>query len=239
MFLDFCYLLLRKSVLIIGLWTVLSGSTQAHDFSIIGNSVEITQIEDSFKECPSLSQKLDSLRRSGQFEQIRISDPTEIKRLGPFEAAVSDREILITPAWLSAQRLPYSDIRHQDTILPDNLCFGFGHLASHLEYPPPSRSADMATWVHERLTLESQAYLRAWAYVLDAAVRRNLNRPLTGRQFSDLLLNLRYRFAILGALNVDGNSRLRPLRDGNISLSPDNIDAIVKSLSHSKIADLE
>jgi hypothetical protein len=220
---------------------------QASDFKIVGNVDEISQIQQSLAACQSLDDKLDRLEKSGKFHRIRVTTEDETKQKGPFLAAVSGKDIIITADWLAQQSKPYFDVRYNGEMLPDNLCFALGHLSDHLENPiSPPRAIDFQigleeqakAWLEERLKAESRAYLRAWPFVLEAALVKN-GRPLDIRQSTHLVLNLRYRFAFFEAMDPKANPRLFLSAEGNIPETDANVASIALILSRSTIADLE
>lgn len=217
-----------------------STAAQPHDFKIIGNSDQTQQIEQSLAACPSLGATLDGLTKSVGFQQIRVTTSDETKRSGPFLAAVSGSEIIVAADWLAQQNQPYFDVRHEGEILPDNLCFDFGHLSDHVAHPvSPPTGPDINAWVKERLNAESRAFLRGWPFVLEAARAKNSGRPLSQAQIGDLLINLRYRFAFLQALAPNVTLKLSITADGSIPETDANIAAIAAVLSRSSIADLQ
>ena len=215
---------------------------QARDFKIVGNADQTLQIEQSLAVCPSLDTKFNSLVKSAGFQQIRVTTPDETKRVGPFLAAISGNEIIVTADWLAQQSVPYFDVRHAGEILPDNLCFDLGHLSDHVAHPEaltPRGLANMQTWLTERLKAESRACIRGWPFVLEAARVKNGERPLTGAQIGNLIINLRYRFAFVQAIAATANPKLVILPNGDIPETDANIAAIGAVLSHSSVADLE
>ncbi len=218
----------------------LSTTAQSHAFKIIGNSDQTQQIDKSLAACQNLGATLDRLARSAGFEQIRVTTSVETKRTGPFLAAVSGSEIIVAADWLTLQSQPYSDVRREGEILPDNLCFDFGHLSDHIAHPiSPPTGTDVNAWLKERMNAESRAFLRGWPFVLEAARAKNNGKPLGPAQIGGLLINLRYRFAFLQAMAPNSSPKLSILSDGSIPETDANVAAVSAALSHSTIADLQ
>ena len=212
-----------------------------HRFKIVGTSNQAQQIEQSLAACPSLAKTLDDLTRSAGLTQIRITTSDETKKIGPFLAAVSGDEILLAADWLELQKQPFFDVRRAGEILPDNLCFDLGHLADHVANPPvpPGRGGDIQTYVDKRIKVEARAFLRAWPYVIEAARIKNAGKALNGQQVAELLLNLRYRFAFMRALDAKDGQKITILADGSIPETEESVAAIAAAISHSSIADLQ
>jgi hypothetical protein len=213
----------------------------ALEYGIAGSAEQQQQLKQSLSSCPSLAVTLDRLAKDGAFTGIRVETSEQTHRAGPFQAAVSGKEIVLTAQWLAAQSQPYFDVRIQNEILPDNLCFGLGHLADHLAHPtaPPSGSASMQEWLNAKLASEASAFIKGWSYVREAALAKNGGKSFTVAQSGSLMLNLRYRFAFIKAWDKGANPRLVILPDASIPPDRNNISAIVEALKTSTIADLQ
>ena len=231
-----------KRTAVASAWVTLLLATSARAaVSISAAGDQSTQIQQSLASCPSLRTSLDGLASSGKLTRIRVTTQEETRRSGPFSAVATNGEILVTSDWLEAQRHPYSDVRKEGEILPDNLCFGLGHLADHMtaEAAPPVTAQNIASVIQGRLNKEARAYIHGWAYVLEAATAKNGGAPLSAAQIGDLLLNLRYRFAFLQAMDSRATPRLTILAGGVIPDTEQNVAAVSAALSHSTVADIQ
>lgn len=74
--------------------------------------------------------------------------------------------------------------------------------------------------------------------VLKTAQLKNNAQPLSPRQIAQLLMNLRYRFALMGALDQKENP-LTFLLSGEIETDDRNIQAIAATLKRSRVTDLQ
>jgi hypothetical protein len=220
----------------------LAGAANAHAFKIVGAPDQVAQIERSLSACQTLTPVLDGLAQSGRLRQIRIADAAEVGKAGPFRATASADEIIFTADWLAEQAVPAFDVRGPNDILPDNLCFGIGHLADHLKNAgplSPAAAGNPAAWAAQRLRAESLAYLHGWSYVLAAAQAKNDGRPLNAKQAVTLMLNLRYRYAFLGALSANASPKLEIHDDGAIPETENNIAAVSAVVGNASVPDLE
>jgi hypothetical protein len=133
------------------------------------------------------------------------------------------------------------DVAAPDDVLPNQTVFVLAHLADHLDHPDspaPRPGEGPEAYVARKLDSEARAYLSAWHATLDEAVHRSGDAPLSMRQIATLLLNCRYRFALIG--NVRTNVTGPHLETtGLIEATPSNIGAITRTLRQSPIADLE
>lgn len=216
-----------------------AGAQAASDPVILGGPAQAEQIRRSVAACPSLATTLSALKRSGKFRQIRVSTEEETGRHGPFRAIAAGDEIILADTWLEAQNVPFFDVRTEGEILPDNLCFGLGHLSEHLASPVSTAAESMDSYVAARLMAESKAFVRGWSYVVEAARIQNKGKTITPAQVAGLLMNLRYRFAFMRAMEPEEGLKLSFLADGGIADTDANLAAIKAALEHASIADLQ
>src|ERR1700761_2456358 len=146
-------LVVRCAVLI---FMVVASPAFADQIAVVGTPDQQQQVQASLQACPSLKTSLEKAATSGLFTDIRIVPRSEVRAIGPFEAAVRGHEIVLTPQWLAVQNVPYFDVRTEGEILPDNLCLGLGHLAEHIAnpMPGPNSSSDFTGWLHAKIASE-------------------------------------------------------------------------------------
>lgn len=149
----------------------------------------------------------------------------------PHSAWVHGTTMVLHADFLKAQHANrLFDVVHPDDILPGNTVFCLGHLAYHLAIDAPaSPGANMEIFIR-RLEREAGAFLQGWNNVVDAAVHANGGKPLSKHPGARLMLNMRYRFALM-KLGISEN--------GFIEASPGNIETIVATLRTSPVADIE
>jgi len=157
---------------------VVASPAFADQIAVVGTPDQQQQVQASLQSCPSLKASLEKAVTSGLFADIHIVPRSEVRAIGPFEAAVRGHEIVLTPQWLEVQNVPYFDVRTEGEILP----------------------------------------------VV---------------QLSQLMMNLRYRFALMPAMAERASPRLGIASDGSISLTEKNIAAVSAVLEHSSVADLQ
>jgi len=129
------------------------------------------------------------------------------------------------------------DVVYPDDILPNNTVFALGHLAYHLEAPPIDPRNPQA-YVLRKLVEEAYAFAQGWNDVVDAATRQNGGHQLSKRQVAQLLMNMRYRFAFLTAIQQKPQ-KLELSDDGRVEVNSANMSAIATALANSKITDIE
>jgi hypothetical protein len=96
----------------------------------------------------------------------------------------------------------------------------------------------MQAYVAMRLHEEAAGFLQAWNDTLDAAVRDNQGQALSSRQVAQLLLNTRYRFALL-TFRMPPEKSLQYALTGAIELSEHNIGVVIERLKTSSVTDIE
>ncbi|MYN18191.1 hypothetical protein GTP81_15670 [Rugamonas sp. FT107W] len=203
------------------------------------------QIADAIKVSPMLATQFDKLTKDGKLTELLVvssNDVASMQRPGPFNGWNNGSRIILTDALLVelAKNMQF-DVRHEVDIYPNNTTFALGHLAYHLanKWEPPSvRPQDIGEALRKRLEYEAMALIQGWNDVVDAATRANGGRPLNGEQVGGLVLNLRYRAAIVQALQKSGG-KFQFSQSGFIESNDANVKAIAAVLGSLALSDIE
>jgi hypothetical protein len=141
-----------------------------------------------------------------------------------------------------AQKKRLFDVVFDDDVLPNNTTFVLSHLAYHLGEAARTKSSkpplDMQAYVAARLHEEAAGFLQAWNDTLEAAVHDNRGQALSSRQAADLLLNARYRFALL-TFGKPPEKSLQYAATGALELNEHNIGIVIERLKTSSVTDIE
>jgi hypothetical protein len=189
------------------------------------------QILGAVNASPMLAKELEILVTRRKLAAITVL-PGHSTAGSPYNAWADRSQIVLHADFLKAQLANRTlDVVHTDDVLPNNTVFCLGHLAYHLAIEDPSpQGASLQTYLRQRLEREAGAFIQGWNNVVDAAVQTHGGKPLSSRQVAQLLLNMRYRFALMKA-------EISP--NGFIETSPRNIDAIVGVLRVSPLTDIQ
>jgi len=189
------------------------------------------QILGAVNASPMLAKELEILVARRKLAAITVL-PGHNSAGSPYNAWADRSAIVLHADFLKAQRANRAvDVTHADDILPNNTVFCLGHLAYHLAIEDPSpQGTSLQVYLRQRLEREAGAFMQGWNNVVDAAVHANGGKPLGSRQVAQLLLNMRYRFALMKA-------EISP--NGYIETNPRNIDAIVGVLRVSPLTDIQ
>jgi hypothetical protein len=217
--------------------------------SIPGASPRLQGIVDSFKrQSPAerhkqlsqaliasadLTRQLSALADAGDLAGIEIASPQRPR--GMFPSTVDARRIVLAAdlmPQLTRKRL--YDVAYGDDILPDNLVFVLGTFASLLMHPVRNGGGNVQAMLQMQMTMQAVAFIDGWNDVVDAAVHENANKPLTGRQAGNLMLNMRYRTVFIG-----GNPppKLDWGQYGRIKPTPPNLEALGKRIATMNVLD--
>ncbi len=189
------------------------------------------QLAGAVAASPMLAKELEALVARRRLEAISIL-PGHNTAGSPYNAW-ADRSALVFHAdFLKAQAITHViDVVYPDGVLPNNTVFCLGHLAYHLAVENPAQQgASPQANLRQRLEREAGAFIQGWNNVVDAALKANGGKALSPRQGAQLLMNMRYRFALM---KVD----IPP--SGFIEATPRTVEAIVGVLRTSPIADLQ
>lgn len=201
------------------------------------------QIDEAANAAPHLIDQLNGLAASGKLTEIVVltsSAASNASKPGPFNAWTTGTSIIFTETLLAqlTKNREY-DVVYPDDILPNNTTFVLGHLAFHLNAEKVSpRHLTMNDYVAAMLDQEARADIQAWNDALDAAVQQNNDQALMPRQIVDLMLNMRYRFALLIALRQP-TDQIHLEQNGVIEESASNANAIVTALRSTAVADIQ
>jgi hypothetical protein len=210
-------------------------------------SDQYRQIDEAVKSSPKLIEQLNQLAASGELTEIVIltsAAAATAPKPGPFSAWTSGSSIVFVESLLPelTKNREY-DVVYPDDILPNNTTFVLGHLGYHLNAgkvigKPGGNVSNLNDYIVGMLDQEARAFIQAWNDALDAAIQQNNDKPLTPRQIADLMLNLRYRFAFLKALNLP-TDKIHLEQNGVIEESESNAKAITTVLKSSSLADVQ
>jgi hypothetical protein len=221
--------------------------------TISASSGQQKQIVDAIAASPLLSSRYGELAANGKLTAISVLEARATGRAsgpfaagppikGPFAAALDGSTIVLSSQLLSLLRNGrLLDTGSADGVYPDQTVFVLAHLAYHLGEPispMPKPGEDVDSFTARRLESEANAYIYAWNTTVDEAVHRRGGAALNADQITSLLLNCRYRFALVGirSRNIAGPSQSP---SGIIEPTPSNIEAVTQTLRQSAIADLE
>lgn len=187
-----------------------------------------TQFDGAVQTSATLQKNLSALSAAGKFTGIRVVDASNT----PFSGYVSGTNIVFTKAYIETlKKSRYFDAVHANDVLPNHTVFALAHLAYHLEYPVSMAGFNNPmAYMDAMLQVEANAYIAAWNALLESAKVQNA-QALSTEQTANLLLNLRYRFAYANIAQWN--------KDGSLSATAENIQAIKNTLQRSRMADLQ
>ncbi|MFL6575033.1 MAG: hypothetical protein ACJ8MR_00330, partial [Povalibacter sp.] len=153
---------------------------------------------------------------------------------------IQGTRIVLTDELLVELKKPrLHDVVTADDIAPNNAVFVLSHLVYHLKNPvDPRKFSTPAPYRDAAMKIESAAFIDAWNAMLLVAEKSTGNKALSPGQQGQFLMNTRYRFAFLQALE-EADAPLQFSSTGFIEPDEINLQAIINALSHSSIADLE
>lgn len=202
------------------------------------------QVADAVRSSPRLSDQLNGLAASGKLTEIVVltsAAASNAPKPGPFGAWTTGTSVVLTDTLLSqlTKNREY-DVVNPDEVLPNNTTFVIGHLAFHLHAGTvkPGAFPHMNDYVAAMLDQEARAFIQGWNDALDAAVQQNNQKPLTPGLIGTFMLNMRYRFVFLTALNQP-TDKVHLEQNGVIEENESNVKSIVTALRHSAIADIQ
>lgn len=224
---------------------------------------QVRQISDAIAASPTLIEQLNSLAASRRITQIRVAPPEAIRSVRGvrFGASLNGTQLVLAVNLLTEllkDRL--IDVVKPNDVSPNNTTFVIGHLAFHAKTADEMAKveSDMKRMVVERskeagrhdytdilqlgqrawMEYEASAFIQGWNYVVDAATQANGGKTLSAEQVSSLLLNLRYRFAFMKALQIR-EVGIQISNTGMIQMNERNIKAIAEALRISPMADVQ
>jgi hypothetical protein len=209
------------------------------------SSDQCRQLAEAIEASASLAGRLNGLAATGALTAIKVvpvSDIPSAKR-ALFRGVIDGTKIVVSTELLpDLQKKRLFDVVYDDDVLPNNTTFVLSHLAYHLGEAARTKSSklplDMQAYVAMRLHEEAAGFLQAWNDTLDAAVRDNNGQALSSRQVAQLLLNARYRFALL-TFRQPPEKSLQYAPTGALELSEHNIGVVIERLKTSSVTDIE
>ena len=200
-------MLVRLVAIVVG-WTVPSSAQ-----TIPGASPRLEAIVDTFKKqspAERYKQLFDALAASAILTR-QLSALADVGDLGGIEIASSQRPRGMFLATVEGKKIVFAadfmpqlakkrlhDVAHADDILPNNLVFVLGTLASRLMHPISGSPRGLQAMIQVQMSMQALAFIDGWNDVVDGATHENGNRPLTPAQGGSLLLNMRYRSVFIG-----------------------------------------
>lgn len=207
---------------------------------------DVAQIDKAIHASPALLGQLDALASSGKLKNITVKsgEVAAVNNGANFGAAFDTDGILLSEVFLGKQNQMAYDVRIPNEVLPNNTVFVLGHLAYHLrdaQYVEHAahQAANEEEFLTEVMRNEAAAFVQGWNDVVDAATVANGNRPLSGGQAGELMINLLYRSAFIKAMNAKGDQKLNFSKDGRIEASEQNLNAMAAALRDKPLAGLE
>lgn len=200
------------------------------------------QIADAIASSEALQRELSELVTANRFTGFSISPRAQVTdgRAAIFGAFTQDPKIVCTTEYLTElKKTRLFDVVNPDDILPDNTVFVLAHLLYHIRNPlDPRKYSSPDAFAEAAIKIEASAFIQAWNTTLQAAERKNDGKPLSARQVGQLLMNARYRFALIGAMRQKVDP-LKFLSSGLVEANDMNVQAIATTLRNSRHADLE
>ena len=168
------------------------------DLAQTASPAQYQQILGAVNASPQLATELTILATRRKLTAIAILPGTTTSP-SPYRAWTERASIVFYGDFLEAQLdNRKAGVAYPDDILPNNTVFCLGHLAHHLAVEnAPSLGDNVAVYRRQHFDREAGAFIQGWNNVVDAAVHGNGGRPLSRRQAGQLLLNMRYRFALM------------------------------------------
>lgn len=200
------------------------------------------QIADAISSSEILQQELRELVATKRFTGFSISPRAQLTdgRAGVFGAFTLGSKIVCATEYLrELKKNRLFDVAYPDDILPDNTVFVLAHLVYHIRNPlDPRNYSSPGEFSRAAIKIEASAFIEAWNATLKVAERMNAGRQLSAKQVGQLLMNTRYRFALIGAMS----HKIDPLKfspSGLVAANDMNIQAVAAALKNSRHADLE
>jgi hypothetical protein len=191
------------------------------------------QLFDALSASAILTRQLSALADAGDLAGIEIASPQRAR--GMFLATVERKKIVFAADFmpqLSKKRM--YDVVHPDDILPDNLVFVLGTLASRLMHPVVGSPRDVQAMIQVQMSMQAVAFIDGWNDVVDAAVHENADRPLTPAQAGNLMLNMRYRAVFIG---VKPPAKLDWSTTGRIEPTANNLQTLGNRIATMNVLD--
>jgi hypothetical protein len=207
----------------------------------------VQQIFEAIEGSPTLIDRLNSLAESRRFNGLWVVGEKEAESNSSRGRSgwVVDGGIFLTNELLEQlkkSRDPNFDVVSDEDVYPNNTLFVIAHMAEHLVATPdmidPRLSRSPEEWQMRALGHEAAAYIYGWNCVIEEATIRNGAPLKPGHIGATILLNLRYRFAILGAMR-SGDKKLVLDSSGAVAPTKANIEAVSAVLAKSKMADIQ
>lgn len=199
---------------------------------------ESRQLTDAITASSLLQREINAQVASKRLDGIQVVPRASLekRKADLFGGFVEGSIIVLTKEYLKELRNSrIYDVEYPDDILPNNTVFVLAHLLFHTGNPlDPGRFNTPWAYSDAAMKTEAAAFIYAWNATMQVAVAANGNKPLSQQQFGQLLLNTRYRFALIGGAGKDFF-----LPSGYVEMNEKNIQTVVATLSGAQRADLE
>jgi hypothetical protein len=213
-----------------------------HELRVSVDSDDFQQIADAIASSETLQRELNELVAANRFSGFLVSPRARVTddRAEIFGGFTQGSKIVLTTEFLKELRKArLFDVVYPDDILPNNTVFVLAHLLYHIRNPlDPRKYSSKDAFVEAAIKIEAAAFIQAWNTMLQVAERNNDGKPLSPRQVGQLLMNVRYRFALIGAMTQKSDP-LKFLQSGFVELNDINVQAVAATLKNSRHADLE
>jgi hypothetical protein len=235
------------------------------DLATTATAEQVGQIADAISASPLLIGELNALASSKKLAKIVVpaTEPS-VAAPGPrFGARLEGSTFMIlAPLLKELQRNQLSDVAvGSDVLYPNNTTFVLAHLTYHLakkedrerfdgefkrkvgekskEGSPLDLTELLMQAQRNALGEEAGAFIFGWNCVVDAATQVAKDKQVMVRYAPGLLLNLRYRFAIVKAIQASGAEKIQIPASAVIELNDRNIDAVIGVLKRSAMVDIQ
>ena len=183
---------------------------------------------------------------SGKLKNITVKsgEVAAVNNGANFGAAFDANGIILSEVFLDKQSKMAYDVRIPNEVLPNNTVFVLGHLAYHLrdaQYVEQAahRAANEDEFLTEVMRNEAAAFIQGWNDVVNAATVANGNKPLSSGRAGELMINLLYRSAFIGAMNAKDIPKLDFSKGGRIEASDRNLSAMAAALRNKPLTGLQ
>lgn len=204
----------------------------------LAGPTEARQIADAITASGLLKREINAQVASKRFDGIQVAPRAslDMRKADMFGGFVHESRIVLTKEYLKELRNPRMyDVEYPDDILPNNTVFVLAHLLFHTGNPlDPNNYSNPWSYSDAAMKVEAAAFIYAWNATLQVAIQANGGKPLSQRQFGQLLLNTRYRFALIGGAEKDFF-----LPSGYVEINDKNIQTVIGTLSRTQHAELE
>lgn len=207
----------------------------------LAGPTEVRQLTDAITASELLQREINDQVASKRLHGILVGPRAGLEslrnpKIDLFGGFIHESSVVLTKEYLKELRnTRIYDVEYPDDILPNNTVFVLAHLLFHTGNPlDPSQYSTPWAYSDAAMKTEAGAFIYAWNTMMQVAVRTNGNKLLSPQQFGQLLMNTRYRFALIG-----GAGKELFLPSGYIEMNEKSVQTVVATLKGARHADLE